>query len=295
MKLRRPGRACRARGSRCSRSIPVDRVEQQLPALEEERVEDLLLGVEVVVDEAVGDARLSATSETRQEWNPWRAKTRDRGVEDHPALVDAGASARGAGHQVVPHRLRDSDTRRSTRLARLGQPPTDLGLAVEIEIGGDEALLVGRAREDLAPRVDDHRAAEALLLGGVMADLVGGQDEDLVLDRAGAQQDLPVGRAGRPRERSRHGDHPGAARARGSGRARGSAGRNRWSGRARCRRRSVRGRPRRPAPRPPTRGTPPPRPRRRTCGSCGRRPPAPVRAEVNGACWTAARGRRATR
>ncbi len=44
-----------------------------------------------------------------------------------------------------------------------------------------------------------------------LADLVGGDDEELVLDRPGAQQDLPVGAAGDRGEGGGDGDDAGAA------------------------------------------------------------------------------------
>ena len=53
-------------------------------------------------------------------------------------------------------------------------------------------LAVGGLRQDDAPRVDDHRAPAGPQSRRVLADLVGGDDEALVLDRARAQQDLPV-------------------------------------------------------------------------------------------------------
>jgi hypothetical protein len=37
-----------------------------------------------------------------------------------------------------------------------------LVLAGEVEVGRDEALFIGRARQHLSPWVDDHRAAKAL-------------------------------------------------------------------------------------------------------------------------------------
>ena len=54
------------------------------------------------------------------------------------------------------------------------------------------------------------RPPEALP-GGVLADLVGGDDEALVLDRAGAQQHLPVVARRREREGGRQREHARAA------------------------------------------------------------------------------------
>ena len=64
-----------------------DRLEQDVPALQEERVEDLVLGLEVVVDEPVGDARL--VGDVR---HPARVEALARehahgGVEDDAPLV----------------------------------------------------------------------------------------------------------------------------------------------------------------------------------------------------------------
>ena len=76
-----------------------DRVEHDLPALEEELVEDLLLGVEVVVDEAVGHARLVGHVGHAAVVEALAGEHGDRGVEDQAALVD-GAGAGGGGHQT---------------------------------------------------------------------------------------------------------------------------------------------------------------------------------------------------
>ena len=72
-------------------------------------------------------------------------------------------------------------------------------------------------REHRAPVVDDHRAPARAqrpagrARGRVLADLVGGDHERLVLDRARAQQDLPVRARRRDGEGGRHGDDPRAA------------------------------------------------------------------------------------
>ena len=69
-----------------------DRREHHVPALEEQRVEDLVLGGEVVIDEPVrdpglvGDVRHAAGVKALAREHP------HRGVEDHPALVGGGAS-----------------------------------------------------------------------------------------------------------------------------------------------------------------------------------------------------------
>ena len=77
-----------------------DRVEHDLPALEEERVEDLLLGVEVVVDEAVGHARLVGHVRHAAVVEALAREHAHRGVEDHAALVGRACFG-GGGHQAV--------------------------------------------------------------------------------------------------------------------------------------------------------------------------------------------------
>ena len=77
-----------------------DRVEHDLPALEEERVEDLLLGAEVVVDEAVGDARLVGHVRHAAVVEAALGEHAHAGVEDQAALVDR-AGLGGGGHQTL--------------------------------------------------------------------------------------------------------------------------------------------------------------------------------------------------
>ncbi len=68
----------------------VDRREHQLPALEEERVEHLVLGLEVVVDEAVGDAGLVGDVRDAAGVEALAREHAHGRVEDQPALVDGG-------------------------------------------------------------------------------------------------------------------------------------------------------------------------------------------------------------
>ena len=72
----------------------LDRRQQQRPALEEEFVEDLVLGVEVVVDEAVGDARLVGDVGDAGRVEALAGEDGDRGVEDLPAFVDGAGALR---------------------------------------------------------------------------------------------------------------------------------------------------------------------------------------------------------
>src|SRR5436190_10330150 len=67
-----------------------DEVEQDLPALEEQRVEHLVLRAEVVVDEAVGDVRLVGDVRHAALVKAALGERDDRGVEDEAALVRTG-------------------------------------------------------------------------------------------------------------------------------------------------------------------------------------------------------------
>ena len=74
---------CPVRGVRLG-----DRREHHVPAVQEQRVEDLLLGGEVVVDEAVGDSGLVRDVRHAAGVEALPREHADGGVEDHPALVD---------------------------------------------------------------------------------------------------------------------------------------------------------------------------------------------------------------
>ena len=76
-----------------------DRVEHDLPALEEELVEDLLLRVEVVVDEAIGHARLVGHVGDAAVVEAAAREDGDGGVEDQAPLVDGAAGRADGGHQ----------------------------------------------------------------------------------------------------------------------------------------------------------------------------------------------------
>ena len=75
-----------------------DRREHHVPPLEEERVEDLLLRGEVVIDEAVGDPRLVGDVGYAAGVKSLPGEHAHGGVENHPPLVDRGARCRG--HQI---------------------------------------------------------------------------------------------------------------------------------------------------------------------------------------------------
>ncbi len=81
---------------------------------------------------------------------------------------------------------------------------------LEVEVGEDVALAVGGLAQHDAPRIHDHRAPSRVLSGGMLAELVGGDHEGLVLDRAGAHERAPVIARGGQRERGgqRHDPRP---------------------------------------------------------------------------------------
>ena len=80
------------------------RLDEQRPALGEELVEHLVLGVEVVVDEPVGDARLGRDVRDAGRVKALAGEDRDRGVEDRAALVGGGSLA----HQGAPFAIAGS-------------------------------------------------------------------------------------------------------------------------------------------------------------------------------------------
>src|SRR3954452_11769493 len=139
-------------------------------------------------------------SETRQVWKPSRAKTRTAASRMILRLSTACLLA------TLRRYLAGPPVRLGAAVGQGRQGAADLLLALEVELGEGEGLRVRRGREDDAPRVDDHRAPAGADAGGVLADLVGGDDERLPLDRPRAQQDLPVIARGREGERGRHGD-----------------------------------------------------------------------------------------
>ncbi len=77
-----------ARGARLAAVGLLDRRQQQRPALAEELVEHLVLGLEVVVDEAVGDPGLVGDVGDAGRVEALAGEDADRRVEDLAALVD---------------------------------------------------------------------------------------------------------------------------------------------------------------------------------------------------------------
>ena len=86
-----------ARAEGPSRSDSSIARQQQRPALAEELVQHLVLGLEVVVDEAVGDARLVGDVGDPGRVEALASEDADRRVEDLAALVDR---RRFRGHQA---------------------------------------------------------------------------------------------------------------------------------------------------------------------------------------------------
>ena len=90
-----------SRGGMSSRAATSSIVAtQHVPALEEEGVEHLVLGAEVVVDEAVGDARLVGDVRDAAAVEALAREHAHGGVEDLAALVGRGLGAGGDGHQA---------------------------------------------------------------------------------------------------------------------------------------------------------------------------------------------------
>ncbi len=153
-------------------------------------------------------------SDTRQAWKPWRANTRTAAAriwrrfcseffEREPARPSrerwvlkppAPGPAVGVGAAVGERRQRRAN-------------PLD---SRQVGLGEDVALAVGGLGQDDPPRVHDHRPSARVLPGGVGPVLVGGDHVQLVLDRPGPQQDLPVVAGGGEREGGRDGDQLGA-------------------------------------------------------------------------------------
>ena len=197
-----------SRGERSERVGLGDRGQHHVPALQEQRVEDLLLGGEVVVDEAVGDPRLVGDIRHPAGVKALAGEHAHGGVEDHPALVD------------VARRRRSSSSR-----ARRPSPSVGLGPAVgqrRAAGGGYRAAPRSRGRrrstasrsgapaEHEPPRIDDQRAPARAMAARMGADLVRRDHEALVLDRAGPEQHLPVIARRGQRERARDRDDLGA-------------------------------------------------------------------------------------
>ena len=81
-----------------------DRLQHHVPALQEERVEDLVLGGEVVVDEPVRDARLVGDVRDAAGVEALVGEHPHGGVEDHAPLVGAALGA-GGGRPGSAHAL----------------------------------------------------------------------------------------------------------------------------------------------------------------------------------------------
>ena len=200
-------------------------------------------------------------------WKPWRAKTRTAASRIWRRLSAAAwlrlvvaAIRRPACGQPAAVGQRRQLARGSAPGASRSRSattwPSASGACASTTPQG--STIIERPPERMPPRV--------------LADLVGRDHERLVLDRAGADQHLPVVARRRQREGGRHEQDARARARRGSGRARGSAGRSRSTGPARRRRRSRESTISSPGSSARTRGRSCRRRPRRTCGSCGRPP-----------------------
>ena len=188
----------------------LDRRQQQRPALAEQLVQDLVLRLEVVVDEPVGDPRLVGDVGDPGRVEALAGEDADRRVEDLAALVDRRAPSSwpsGVRLHAAAARRRPRGGGWRARAATRGRAPAPPGRGRRRRStrssGGDG--------EHHAPGVDDRRAPEGAEVRRRLADLVGGEDEGLVLDRPRPQQHLPVVAAGGQGEGRGDGDQAGAA------------------------------------------------------------------------------------
>src|SRR5712691_3619283 len=85
-----------------------------------------------------------------------------------------------------------------------------LGDARRVDARGDDPDFLAAIGQHLAPRIDDQRMAVALAPGRVLAPLRRREDKAAILNRAGAQQHMPVRPAGRYREHRRYGEEIGS-------------------------------------------------------------------------------------
>src|SRR3989304_625533 len=80
---------------------------------------------------------------------------------------------------------------------QLGAHPGEIA---QIDLSKDHPGIVRGPCQDLTPGIDDHRIAIGSYALGVFTELVRRDDVDLVLDRPGAQEGLPVSLSGRDRK-----------------------------------------------------------------------------------------------
>src|SRR5215207_7959051 len=194
----------------------LDRGQEQRPALDEELVEDLILGLEVVIDEPVCDARLVGDVRDAAGVESLPGEHADRCVQDLATLVHRRRlGAHRATSSCMARYLRTDGLRPSvgarTPVGERRQRRADSILYLEIQVGSDEALAVGRFREDGAPRIHDHRMSVGAVVGRRLANLVRGDDERLVLDRPRPEENFPMVFAGLEGEGGRHCQHRCAA------------------------------------------------------------------------------------
>ena len=203
----------------------LDRRQQQRPALDEELVQDLVLGVEVVVDEPVGDVRLAGDVGDAAGVEALAGEDADRRVEDLPPPVDR----RCLGHQRRTSRRVAASGRPSGR--RLASDGSDARISLEpleVEVGGDEALAVGGLRRAPGPRgrrsssARRSRSAAAPCRTGSAASTNAWFSIARARSRT-SQWSRPVASV----NADGHREQAGARARRGSGRAPGSGGRSR--------------------------------------------------------------------
>src|SRR4051812_24373566 len=112
---------------------------------------------------------------TRHWLKPWRAKTRTAASRMTRRFSAASFSLRADNRVLRPA------VGLGAAIGQRRQPRADRGLGLEVEVSGDHGLGIGGLGQDEPPRVDDHRAPSRPQALGVLAHLVGGDDEALVL------------------------------------------------------------------------------------------------------------------
>ena len=206
----------------------LDRRQQQRPALDEELVQDLVLGVEVVVDEAVGDPRLVGDVGDAGRVEALAGEDADAASRIWRRLSAGGALRHQASHlrELRPaRRPRGGDWRaragtrapapaRRSRGRRRRSTPRPAAVARTTPQG---STIAERPKESKC--------------GGALPTWLGARTKSLVLDRPRPQQHLPVVAAGGSGEGGGDGEQAGAAQGEDPVELRESGGRSRRSAR----------------------------------------------------------------
>ena len=73
---------------------------------------------------------------------------------------------------------------------------SDISLPVQIEFGEGDPIALGNLGQDSTPGIDDHTMTVGFSVSGVASLLRGCDHKDLIFDRVGTDQNLPVGFTG---------------------------------------------------------------------------------------------------